>query len=166
MTIARLDRLTERTSRSRGFYLKAAIRAMLSILEETYWAQQATAYEESVIDRDSASSWTTHWNLRTRTLTPPDDDPPREGGDELLYLLVIDPQAGSHRLHRFTPALEYQTLQIQPPFAPLVPADQRNEDLRDELLECSAHPRDLIPSCRKRPTSVETPTTRANEVLL
>lgn len=99
-------------------------------------------------------------------MTPPDDDLPREGGDELLYLLVIDPQAGSHRLHRFTPALEYQTLQIQPAFAPLVPADQRDEDLRDELLECSAHPRDLIPSYRKRPTPVETPTTRANEVLL
>lgn len=51
-TIARLDRLAERTSRSRGFYLKAAIRAMLPALEENYWTQQATAYEESIIDRE------------------------------------------------------------------------------------------------------------------
>ena len=49
-TIARLDRLTERTSRSRELYLRAAIRA-LTALEETYWAQQATVYKESVIDR-------------------------------------------------------------------------------------------------------------------
>ncbi|GAB2514653.1 hypothetical protein CATRI_06385 [Corynebacterium atrinae] len=48
-TIARLARLTER---SRGFYLKAAIQAMLPILEENYWVQQATDYEESVIDRE------------------------------------------------------------------------------------------------------------------
>ena len=51
-TIARLDRLAERTSRSRGFYLKAAIKAMLPVMEENYWAQQATTYEESVIDRE------------------------------------------------------------------------------------------------------------------
>ena len=31
-TIARLDRLAERTSRSRGFYLKAAIKAMLPVM--------------------------------------------------------------------------------------------------------------------------------------
>ncbi|QGU05906.1 ribbon-helix-helix domain-containing protein [Corynebacterium comes] len=31
-TIARLDRLAERTSRSRGFYLKAAIQAMLPVM--------------------------------------------------------------------------------------------------------------------------------------
>lgn len=51
-TIARLDRLAECTSRSRGFYLKAAIKAMLPTLEENYWTQQATAYEESLIDRE------------------------------------------------------------------------------------------------------------------
>lgn len=51
-TIARLDRLAQRTSRSRGFYLKAAIQAMLPVLEENYWTQQATTYEESVIDRE------------------------------------------------------------------------------------------------------------------
>lgn len=50
--INRLDRLAERTSRSRGFYLKAAIQAMLPTMEENYWSQQATAYEESVIDRE------------------------------------------------------------------------------------------------------------------
>lgn len=54
-TIARLDRLAERTSRSRGFYLKAAIQAMLPAMEENYWAQQVTAYEESLIDREFRS---------------------------------------------------------------------------------------------------------------
>lgn len=34
--IARLDRLAEHTSRSRGFYLKAAIQAMLP-MEENCW---------------------------------------------------------------------------------------------------------------------------------
>lgn len=51
-TITRLDRLAARTSRSRGFYLKAAIQAMLPTLEENYWTQQAVDYEESVIDRE------------------------------------------------------------------------------------------------------------------
>lgn len=50
-TITRLDRLAERTSRSRGFYLKAAIHMMLPTLEENYWNQQATDYEESLINR-------------------------------------------------------------------------------------------------------------------
>ena len=51
-TIARLDRLAEHTSRNRGFYLKAAIEAMLPTLEENYWTQQATTYEDSIIDRE------------------------------------------------------------------------------------------------------------------
>ena len=51
-TIARLDQLAERTSRSRGFYLKAAIQAMLPAVVENYWSQQATIYDESVIDRE------------------------------------------------------------------------------------------------------------------
>ena len=38
-TITRLDRLAQRTSRSRGFYLKAAITEMLPALEESYWTQ-------------------------------------------------------------------------------------------------------------------------------
>ena len=51
-TITRLDQLAERTSRSRGFYLKAAIQAMLPAVVENYWSQQATIYDESVIDRE------------------------------------------------------------------------------------------------------------------
>lgn len=51
-SIDRLDRLAERTSRSRGFYLKAAIQAMLPSMEENYWTQQASEYEDSVIDRE------------------------------------------------------------------------------------------------------------------
>lgn len=51
-TIDRLNRLADGTSRSRGFYLKMAIQAMLPIMEENHWMQEATAYEESVIDRE------------------------------------------------------------------------------------------------------------------
>ena len=69
-TIARLDRLAERTSRSRGFYLKAAIQAMLPVLEENFWTQQATAYEESVIDREFRTIMDHALSL--------EEDPPRE----------------------------------------------------------------------------------------
>lgn len=51
-TIARIDRLAERTSCSRGFCLKAAVQAMLPAMEENYWTQQATTYEDSMIDRE------------------------------------------------------------------------------------------------------------------
>ena len=67
-TIARLDRLAERTSRSRGFYLKAAIQAMLPALEENYRTQQATDYEESVIDREFRT-------IMDHALHPEDPDP-------------------------------------------------------------------------------------------
>src|SRR5690625_6694175 len=36
-TIERLDNLSERTGRSRGFYLKLAIRAMLPAIEQKHW---------------------------------------------------------------------------------------------------------------------------------
>lgn len=67
-TIARLDRLAERTSRSRGFYLKAAIQAMLPVLEENYWTQQATTYEDAVIDREFRT-------IMDHALHPEDPDP-------------------------------------------------------------------------------------------
>ena len=67
-TTARLDRLAERTSRSRGFYLKAAIQAMLPTLEENYWTPQATTYEDAVIDRQFRS-------IMGNTLDPEDPAP-------------------------------------------------------------------------------------------
>ncbi|GAB2508880.1 hypothetical protein CATRI_13405 (plasmid) [Corynebacterium atrinae] len=71
-TIARLDRLAQRTSRSRGFYLKVAIQAMLPTLEENYWNQQATTYEDSVIDREFRTIM--DQALHTDDLIPPDDE--------------------------------------------------------------------------------------------
>ncbi|MDN6650884.1 MAG: ribbon-helix-helix domain-containing protein [Enterobacterales bacterium] len=50
-TIERLDNLSERTGRSRGFYLKLAIRAMLPSLEQKHWEHAAAQFEEDVIDR-------------------------------------------------------------------------------------------------------------------
>lgn len=49
-------------------YLKAAIQAMLPTLEENYWTQQATAYEESVIDREFRT-------IMDHALHPEDPDP-------------------------------------------------------------------------------------------
>ena len=40
-TIERLDNLSERTGRSRGFYLKLAIRAMLPAIEQKHWEHAA-----------------------------------------------------------------------------------------------------------------------------
>ena len=49
--IERLDNLSERTGRSRGFYLKLAIRAMLPSIEQKHWEHAASQFEEDVIDR-------------------------------------------------------------------------------------------------------------------
>ncbi len=40
--VQRLDALVERTGRSRGFYLRAAIESLLPVLEARYWAHEAT----------------------------------------------------------------------------------------------------------------------------
>lgn len=50
-TIERLDNLSERTGRTRGFYLKLAIRAMLPAIEQKHWEHAAVQFEEDVIDR-------------------------------------------------------------------------------------------------------------------
>jgi len=47
----RLDNLSECTRRSRGFYLKLAIRAMLPAIEQKHWEHAAAQFEEDVIDR-------------------------------------------------------------------------------------------------------------------
>lgn len=47
-TIGRLDNLS---GRSRGFYLKLAIRAMLPAIEQKHWEHAAAQFEEDVIDR-------------------------------------------------------------------------------------------------------------------
>ena len=49
--IERLYNLSERTGRSRGFYLKLAIRAMLPVIEQKHWEHAAVRFEEDVIDR-------------------------------------------------------------------------------------------------------------------
>lgn len=49
--IQRLDVLADRTGRSKGFYLRLALRAVLPTLEEYHWNQVATHFEDSAIDR-------------------------------------------------------------------------------------------------------------------
>ena len=49
--IQRLDSLADRTERSKGFYLRLALRAVLPTLEEYHWNQIAAQFEDGVIDR-------------------------------------------------------------------------------------------------------------------
>lgn len=49
--IARLDALSARTSRSRGFYLRLALRAALPTLERQHWEHRAAEFEDRVLDR-------------------------------------------------------------------------------------------------------------------
>ncbi|MCT1413057.1 ribbon-helix-helix protein, CopG family [Corynebacterium sanguinis] len=49
--IERLDALVERTGRTRGFYLRMAIGAMLPTLEDAHWNQTAARFEDDVVDR-------------------------------------------------------------------------------------------------------------------
>ncbi|GAA4759262.1 ribbon-helix-helix protein, CopG family [Gordonia alkaliphila] len=48
----RLDRLCERTQRSRGTYLRMAVAAMLPLLESDHWKQQASNYERRTFERE------------------------------------------------------------------------------------------------------------------
>lgn len=45
--VGRLDRLVERTGRSRGHYLREAIAEMLPVLEERYWAHEVERAERA-----------------------------------------------------------------------------------------------------------------------
>lgn len=49
--IERLDALVERTGRTRRFYLRMAIGAMLPALEDAHWHQVAAHFEDDVMDR-------------------------------------------------------------------------------------------------------------------
>jgi RHH-type rel operon transcriptional repressor/antitoxin RelB len=49
--IQRLDSLADRTGRSKGVYLRLALRAVLPTLEEYHWNQIAAQFEDGVIDR-------------------------------------------------------------------------------------------------------------------
>ena len=49
--IQRIDSLADRTGRSKGFYLRLALRAVLPTLEEYHWNQVAARFEDGVIDR-------------------------------------------------------------------------------------------------------------------
>lgn len=50
--IERLDALCARTGRSRGFYLKMAVTAMLPQLEEYHWENVAADFEEKSIENE------------------------------------------------------------------------------------------------------------------
>lgn len=49
--ISRLDALAAQTQRSRGVYIKLALRAALPSLEKMHWDQVAAEFEDNAIDR-------------------------------------------------------------------------------------------------------------------
>lgn len=69
--IERLDTLSARTNRSRGFYLRLALRAALPTLEREHWEQRAVEFEDRVLDRLFHQLMT-----QLDTETPPKDDGP------------------------------------------------------------------------------------------
>lgn len=71
--IERLDALSARTTRSRGFYLRLALRAALPTLEREHWEQRAVEFEDRVLDRLFHQLMT-----QLDTVTPPKDDGPGE----------------------------------------------------------------------------------------
>lgn len=50
--VERLDVLSQRTGRTRGFYLKMAIASALPVLEEHHWEQVASVFEERSIENE------------------------------------------------------------------------------------------------------------------
>jgi len=75
---------------------------------------------------------------------------PCRGGDELLQLLVIDPEPLGHRLHRLAFAVQHQPTQIQLPFRPLITPREPAEHPPGELFD---HRADLVHLLRKHPKS-------------
>lgn len=67
--IDELDELVQRTGRSRGFYLRAALEEMLPILKERYWAH----------DVESRRNELAEFNALAQQLR---DDPTSEGGEQ------------------------------------------------------------------------------------
>lgn len=51
-TISRLDALSNRTGRSRGLYLRVALKAMLPVLEKEHWQQRVTKFKDDQMERE------------------------------------------------------------------------------------------------------------------
>ena len=50
--IRRLDALSERTGRSRGTYLRMAVRSMLPALEQQHWNEVAADFESTTFESE------------------------------------------------------------------------------------------------------------------
>ena len=55
-----LDALADRRGRSKGFYLRLVLRAVLPTLEEYHWNQVAARFEDSAIDLQFREIMSTH----------------------------------------------------------------------------------------------------------
>lgn len=66
--IERLDTLASRTNRSRGLYLRLALRAALPTLERLHWEQRAVELDDKVTDQQAHALMT---QLDTDPKQPP-----------------------------------------------------------------------------------------------
>lgn len=73
----RLDALAKRTNRSRGLYLRLALRAALPTLERLHWEQRAVEFEDKVIDRQFHALMT-QLDADPEPNDKPGDDPGRD----------------------------------------------------------------------------------------
>ena len=80
--IDRLDTLAARTNRSRGLYLRLALRAALPTLERMHWEQQAVEFEDKVIDRQFHALMA---QLDADPNEPPGNDDTDPGSDPTLW---------------------------------------------------------------------------------
>lgn len=104
---------------------------------------------------------------RSRGQPPPHTgDIPRRRGQELLQLLVIDPEPIGHRLHRLTPALQHQPPKIPQTSRPLIRPRQPREDPGREVLQPRPHPNKipLIHAPQPNTTTKPVQATRHNDL--
>jgi hypothetical protein len=87
-----------------------------------------------------------------KLLRPPRHPPanlavvPGRGGDELLQLLMVHTQTGSHRLHRPALPIQQQPAQTQLALGPLIRPGQPAQHLGREHLQPRPDPRHLLRS--------------------
>lgn len=66
-TIQRLDELSARTGRSRGTYLRTAVRSMLPVLEQRHWNEIGAQFETKIFEDEFARI------MNAALGTPPND---------------------------------------------------------------------------------------------
>lgn len=135
--IDRLDALASRTNRSRGLYLRLALRAALPTLEQLHWEQRAVEFQGEVIDRQ--------FHALVAQLGTAPDEPPSSADDGPSDEPTLWRIQGRSKRHRALKAS--QEAQVQggggPRFARAGPPRPRAE-ISDLALAYFQHPRRVL----------------------